>query len=97
MIQEVLSPCIQNSSEADPGSKMPRIGGDGDNRAGDGLKENGIDHSFVLKRDSGYHIRQRPYDMIILHRQQFVTTCRQPSGIIERLTFGAVPITVRSV
>jgi len=97
MIQEVLSPCMQNGGEADPGSKVPRIGGDGDERVGDGSKENVIDHSFVLERDRGYHIRQSPYDVIILHRQKFGTTCSQPSGIIERLTFGAVPVTTRVV
>jgi hypothetical protein len=50
MMMKVLPPCVQHCGEADVGSKMPGIGGNGGESLGRGLEEQSIHFGLVLIR-----------------------------------------------
>ena len=43
MMGERLAPCVKNGQEPDLTAEVPRIGGDGLERCGDGVEQDGMD------------------------------------------------------
>ena len=56
---------MEHRGNADPGSQMLRVGGDGDHRLGGRLEQQVIDHGLVLIGNIGDGRRQREHDMEI--------------------------------
>ena len=66
---ERRAPGMEHGGEADPGPEMLGVGGDGDQRLGRGLEEDGVDRRLVLVGDVGDRRRQREHDVVVGHRQ----------------------------
>jgi hypothetical protein len=52
MKMQVLTPGVQHGEEADGGAEVSGVGGDGEQSFRSGLKQDGIDLSWVLKRQA---------------------------------------------
>src|SRR3954463_5233302 len=59
MVGHRRAPGVPHGCDADPGAKMLRIGGDGDQRLGGRLEEDVVDHGPVLVGDVGDWGRER--------------------------------------
>lgn len=92
VLQEVLSPGVQNAEESDLGSEMLRIAGDGEQGFGGRAEENTVHNLLVVKGDSGYLFRQREDHMKVLDRQQFFLPVSQPACPLGVLALRAVPV-----
>ena len=92
MMGERLAPCMKNGDEAELAAEMPGIGGDGLQRCGDGVEQDGVDHRLVLigdRRDLGRH---REHDVEIGHRQQIGLAGGEPLFARGALALGAMPV-----
>jgi hypothetical protein len=69
MVHEGLTPGMQDREEADLGTEMLRIGGDGAQRVGGGGEENVVDPRLVLVRDGGDFLREREDDVKVGNRK----------------------------
>src|SRR5262249_49133223 len=76
---ERLAPRVQNRREADLGTEMLGILGNGLERLGRGLEQKPIDHLLVLVGNSGDLLRQREDYVEVLDRQQIGLARFQPS------------------
>ena len=92
MIQQGLSPGVQNGQETDFSSKMSWVGSDGTNCLCRRPEENGINDSFILQRDGSNFLRDGKNDVIIRNRKQFIHTCLEPLGFGKTLAFGTVAV-----
>ena len=79
MVGQRGAPCVEDCGQPDAGAEMLRVGGDGDQGLGGGLKEDGVDDGLILVGDVGDRRRQGEDDMVIFHRQQFGLSRRQQS------------------
>ena len=97
MVGECLPPCMQDGNEAKLTADMLGIGGDGLQRLGHGVEQNGVDQRLVLvsyRRDLGW---QGEHDVEIWHRQQIGLTGGQPLIARTTLAFGAMPVAARII
>jgi hypothetical protein len=78
MMGECRAPGVEHGGEADPGSEMLGVGGDGDQCLGGGLEQDGVDRGLVLVGDVGDRRRQREDHVIVGHRQQLGFAVGQP-------------------
>ena len=92
---EVLAPCVQDSGDADVGTEMPAIGGNGGEGLGRGLEQQSIDLGLVLVGDRTDRGRKGENHMKIRHRQKLGFTRRKPCRCSRPLAFRAVPIATR--
>jgi hypothetical protein len=76
---EVLSPGVEHRQKADPGAKMPGVGGDLQQGFGGRTKENAVDDPLVPQRQRSDQLRHGEYHMEVLDRQQFCSTLFKPS------------------
>ena len=97
MVGQRGAPCVEDCGQPDAGAEMLRVGGDGDQGLGGGLKEDGVDDGLVLVGDVGDRRRQGEDDMVIFHRQQFGLSRRQPVPGGRALAFGAMAVAARIV
>ena len=91
------SPCVQHRCHADPGAKMLRIGGDGQQRLGRCLEQQTIDRRLVLIRDIRDRRRQREDHMEVLDRQQVLDARLHPFPRRGPLALRAMPVAARVV
>ncbi len=71
VMQQVLSPGMQNGEEAKAGSEMFRVAGNGEQGFGGGVEKDVVDRLFVVKGDLGDRLGNRENDVEVGHRQQF--------------------------
>ncbi len=93
MVQQGLSPSVQQGDRADLCSEMPGVGGDIVQRLGHGAEQDGIDHTLVLECDLGRRRRQGEDETVVGHWQQLCLTCLEPFvGAPDPEPLRAVPI-----
>ena len=90
--QQGLRPAVQYGKEADVGSEMFRIGGDGTQGFRSRAKENGIENFLVLKYYRGDFFGNSKDDVIISSGKQLRHACFKPLGFGKGLAFRAVSI-----
>ncbi len=88
---------MEHGGEADAGPEMLGVGGNGDQRLGRGLEEDGVDRRLVLVGDVGDRRRQREDHVVVLHRQQIGLARIQPPLGRAALALRAVPVAARVV
>src|SRR5277367_4193269 len=76
----------ENGEEADTGSQMFRITGNGEQSFGGGAKQDVIDRLFVVEGDPGDLFGNGENDVEIGDRQQFGLPAFQPFGSLRSLT-----------
>ena len=95
MKMQVLTPGVQHGEEADGSAKVPGIGGDGEQRFGSGLKQDGIDLSRVLKCQATDLLWKRERDVEVRNGQQLRLPVGEPLGAGRGLALGATAIATR--
>jgi hypothetical protein len=78
VVGQRLAPGMQNRREADLGTEMLAIAGNGFERLGRRLKQKAVDNLLVLVPDGGNLLPQREDDVEILNRQQIGLARFQP-------------------
>jgi hypothetical protein len=84
---------VQHGDEADLGTQVPGIGGDGLERRGGGPEQDVVDHALVLQGDGGDRFGDGEDDVEIGHRQQVGLARLEPFGPRQGLALRTVPIT----
>lgn len=92
MVEDVLSPGMENGKDTDFGAEMLRVGGKGEKRSGSRAKEDAVNDSLILKREGREVSRYGEDDVIVLYREEFTAAFLEPLGLGERLTLRAVTI-----
>ena len=85
---ERRTPGVKHGGETDPSAEMLGICGDGEQRLGRSLEEDGIDLGLVLEGDVGDRRRQREHDVVVGHRQQLGLAIGQPAFAAAPWHFG---------
>ena len=68
MKMQVLTPGVQHGKEADGGSEMFGIGGDGEQSFRPGLEKDGVNPPQILKRQATDLLREREQDVEVRNR-----------------------------
>src|SRR5208283_611287 len=97
VMQQVLSPRMSHTEEADLRSQMLRIGGDPAQRLRRRTEQDIVDHGLVLERDGGDQIRHGEHDVEVGHIEQFCLTVFEPLGACETLALRTIPVSTRIV
>ena len=92
MMSQRRAPGVQHCDQADAGAEMLRVGGDGDQRLGGGLEQDGIDGGLVLIGDVGDLGRQGEDHVVVRHRQQLGLARREPVLGGRPLAFGTMAV-----
>jgi len=83
---------MENRGEADFGTEMFWIGGDGEHGLGAGFEQEIVDDSLVLIGDIGDQAWQRKDQMEVTDWKQFGLASGEPISCGRGLTLGAMPI-----
>jgi hypothetical protein len=83
---------MEHGGEADPGPEMLGVGGNGDQRLGRGLEQDGVDRRLVLVGDVGDRRRQREDHTVVRHRQELGRAVGQPRLRRRALALGAMAV-----
>ena len=92
MVMQVLSPSMKDRNDADLGAKMLGVGGDGAQRLGRCLEQDGVDRGLVLECDLGDGHRKREDEMEIRYRQQLNLAGSEPLHAGHSLALRTVPV-----
>ena len=92
MKQQVLAPGMQYREEADVGSKMFGVAGDGEQGLGAGVEEYVVNDLLILEGKFGDAWWQSKYDVIVSGGQQFGLAPRKPLLAGQGLALGAVAV-----
>ena len=83
---------MQHGGDADSGTEVLRIGGDGDERLGRGLEQDVVDDGLVLVGDVADRGWQREDHVVVGHGQQLGLAVGKPFLCCRALALGAMPI-----
>jgi len=86
---------VQHGKKADGNPEMSGIGGNGEQSFGSRLKQDGIDLSWVLKRQAADLLGERERDVEVGNGQQFRLPFDKPLGAGRGLALGAIAIATR--
>lgn len=92
VMQQILSPSVQDGNKADLGTQMLGVARDGAQGFGGGSKQDVVDQRLVLVRDRRNLLRHGEDDVEILDRQQLGLPVLKPLSTHQRLTLGAMAI-----
>jgi hypothetical protein len=92
MVVQRLPPGMQHGEESDLRPQMVWIAGHGQEGLGHRLKEKGIQHPRVLKREWAEGMREGKHPMDIGDVEQLRVASREPSRLRPAWTLGAMPI-----
>jgi hypothetical protein len=92
MVDERLSPRVQDRKEADGGPEVFRVGGNCAQGLGGRPEEDRVDHRLILQGDLGDRLGHGEDDVEILGVEQVGGAGVDPGGARERLTRGAMTI-----
>jgi hypothetical protein len=95
MMQKLLIPRMQYGQESDSGSEPVGIGGDGEQRLGNRIEKQVVNHLRVAERQGGEFCRQREYNVAVGNRQKVPALGCQPPFASTCLAFRAVPVAAR--
>ena len=97
MMDERLSPGVEDGEEADLGAEVAGVGGYGAERLGDGAEEETVDHGLVLGGDLGDRRRHGEDDVEVFRGKQVRPAPVEPRGAGQRLTGRTVAVATRVV
>ena len=83
---------MEHGEEANLGTQVLGIGGDGAQGLGGGPEQNAVDHFLILVGDRGNLFRQRKDHMEILGVEKFGATIFKPFRAGKRLAFWAMAV-----
>ena len=92
---QVLTPCMQHGKEADGSTKVPGVGGDGEQSFRSSLKQDGVDLSRVLKCQATDLFWKRERDVKVRNGQQLRLPVGEPLGAGRGLALGTTAIATR--
>src|ERR1700757_4808878 len=78
VVQEVLSPCVQDTEKANVGAQMFRICGDLQQSCCTGSKQERVKNLLVVKGQRSEFVRKGEDHMHVGNRQQFPTASQEP-------------------
>ena len=90
--EKVLRPGVENGGEADLGSQVFRIGGDGPKGGRDGLEEEVVNDLLVVEGEGAEGVGKREDEVEVRDRQEFAPPSFEPFGFGQGLTLWAVPV-----
>src|SRR5580700_5452206 len=93
MKMQVLTPSVQHGKEADGSTKVPGVGGDGEESFRSSLKQDGIDLSWILKCQATDLPWKSERDVEVRNGQQLRLPVGEPLGASGSLALGTVAIT----
>jgi hypothetical protein len=96
VVQQVLSPGVQDREKADLGAQVLRIGGDGAQRFGAGVKQQVVDEPLVLVGDRRDRLWDGEHDVEVLDIKQFGLPVLEPLRAGERLALRTRPMPARN-
>ena len=91
-MNQLLAPGVEDGEEADLGTEVFGIGGDGAECGGRGLEQQVVNHRLVLQGQAGHSLGQGEDDVKIDDRQELLLTGSDPAGLGQGLALGAVAI-----
>jgi hypothetical protein len=91
-MQQVLSPGVQHSQEADLCPQMLRVCGDGAQRLRGRAEQDVVDRGLVLECDGGDRLGYGEHHVEVRHVEQFRMAVRKPLRTGETLALRTVPI-----
>ena len=97
MMQQVLTPGVEDGEEANLGAQMFGVPRDGEECLGGRAEENAVDYAFVVIGDGGELFRHREDHVVIVDRQQFGLAVFEPAGAFGVLTLRTVPVAARVI
>ena len=83
---------MEHGDEADLGTEMTGVGGDGAQGRGGAAEQDVVDDALVLQGNRGDRLGDGEDHMEVRHRQQVGLACFQPGSARQRLALGAVAI-----
>src|SRR5712691_9830708 len=92
MMEQILSPGVQDGEKADLCPQMFGIGGDGGQGLGRGSEQNAVDEIFVLVSNGRDLFGEREDDMKILRLENFRFSFFDPFRARQRLALGAMSV-----
>src|SRR5271169_3405530 len=92
MKEQILSPTVKDSEEADLGAQMFGIGSDGGQGLGRGSEQNAVDEIFVLVSHGRDLFGEREDDVKIVRLEDFRFPFFEPFRTRQGLAFGAMSI-----
>jgi len=92
MMQEVLSPGVEYTEEADLRSEMSGIARDGEQGFRGSVEQEAVKQLFVVKGDAGELAGKSEDDMKVFDRQQFFLPAAKPLGTLRVQALGAVAV-----
>ena len=93
MMGQRRAPGVQDQGQPDAGTQMPRVGGDGAQGLGRDLKQQAVDHRFIVIGDRTDRRRQGKDDVVVVDRQQIDLTGLEPASGGAGLTLRAMAVT----
>ena len=93
MMGQRRAPGVQDQGQPDAGTQMLRVGGDGAQGLGRDLKQQAVDHRFIVIGDRTDRCRQGEDDVVVVDRQQIDLTGLEPASGRTGLTLRAMPVT----
>jgi hypothetical protein len=92
VMQQGGSPGMKYGEEANLGTQMFGVGGNGAQGFGRGLEEDVINHLLGPVSDRGNLVRHREDDVVVLAVEKSVPAVFDPLGAGQRLALGAMSI-----
>src|SRR6266481_125043 len=92
MMEQILSPGVQDGEKADLCPQMFGIGSDGGQGLGRGSEQNAVDEIFVLVSNGRDLFGEREDDMKIVRRENLRFAVFDPLRTRQRLALGAMPV-----
>ena len=92
VVLQILTPGMEYGDEADLGAQVLGSRCDRAQGLGGGVKQDVVDHGFILIRDRSDRLGQRKDHMEVLNGKEVGLAIFQPLHTDQRLAFRAVPI-----
>jgi len=93
VMQQVLSPGVEDGKETEPGAEVFGVGGEGEQGGGAGAKQEVIDELGVLQSEVGQRGGKGEHDVEVGDGQQFGFPAFDPLGARQSLALWAMPVT----
>jgi hypothetical protein len=97
VVQHSLIPGMEYGEKPDVGSEPARVGGNSEQRFGDGTEEHAVDDTLILKSQLRNSLRQGEHHVAVRNGQQLGGLRGQPLVASCGLALGTVPIPARVV
>lgn len=92
MMQQVLSPGMEDGKKPDLCSEMLGVGCDLQKGLRRSTEQDVIDDLLILQSKRGEQIGQGKDHMVVFHRKDLLLTRMKPPRLGQRLTFGTVSV-----